>query len=383
MIASFVCGQSVYMHEAAEEAGRIDHFSLWDIVATIIAFILGLCSWYMVKILSKLPIWKIIISGFVVVLVFFSVFIFTDTTIRSRVYEKKESLHNKACQSFQNCLQGAKIVLEKDYELLSSSIVPIEVSKENFGKFVKLSIQNDDTLDKYLNGTDIALDHSKQGDGVHHCYFLQYAPYFNVYFFKNETNPFNDFLEPSLYECCILPCYIRYFTNHPDPEYDVKQNLWELYKNLADRDDSKVMDNVVDNFQSVIDNEYYWLNWDVKQSNLWEGKEEIGAPSVHLFSTTRRFCSIKTNQYEILFGISELKRHFVKEKEEIGGSLFYDGISEAERDKEIGNAVKRIYFVFSIAFLIFIVALIRKIFYNKKRLNNEISEQKDGSLNHR
>ncbi len=361
MIASFVCGQSVYMHEAAEEAGRIDHFSLWDIVATIIAFILGIGSWYMVRTLSKLSFGIIIASGVSVAVVFFSLLIFIDFTITSDINEKKEYLHNKACQSFFNCIQDSKIIIEKDYELLSSEPILKEVDKGDFGKVRDLPRK----YDEYFT---FPFDHSGQGDGVYYCYYLEFAPHFDVYYFKNETNLINDYSEPSLYKCRIAPCYIRYFSNRPNPEYDVKHNTWNLFQTFNDRVDTKYMDNIEKRFRQIVENDYFWLGFDGKCSSFWDNKAEVGGPCVGLDSKIREFCSIKTNEYENLFGISEQGRSFVDEKGRDGGFRLVNGlaISDAKKQEIIENAYNRLYFVFGIAFLIVISALLRKMYINKK-----------------
>lgn len=356
MIASFASGQSVYMHEAAEEADKVGHISLWDIGSIVVIAVLCLLFWHSVKRLSQIATWKIIGLGVGVILAFLIVFAFSDMSIEDSVRKKRILLEKNSYNSFMDKVLNMNIILQPDL-----AYTPIEVTEID-----KFDYGSDDSFYHSSNITTLiskkSFDHSGAEDGVFYCYSIEDAPKISAYFFENDSSDiFRKCPIPSLYKSQITPCFIRFFVSNPNVKTAVKRACIDLFNDLKNQPDCITMRINTETFAREIENEYYTLYPDLKKSSLWNSKKTIdGYVYGRNCWSTKEFCSLKYDNCEVMFGISEEYRYYLGERRGEGAYNSFGKISNAEEDYKKGKTRRVIIPAFGIIILIIIGALIRK-----------------------
>ena len=300
--------QSVYMHEAQEDAEMSEPLSFGNIVNGVSLILISFVIFIFANKLKNISFnkYKQIIK----------IFLFSYLTILAIsflsvnfYYENKDSKQlNLAYKNF------SKICTEAETYVISNSESP-------YCLFEEIDVSDFRTPSNQLYTSSLAKKifgfNNEEKDGVYFCYDINWSPMMEVIFAREANKILGTLDDPSLYYCFIKPYRIRYFIQNPNPNKDIINAYVNFRNSFIKTHYSRLLsDNshyTLEIMTSLLNNDYYEVSVCNGGDEMWSNnhvmfENDITPERVYEYAT------VNYGDYEIMYCVTRPCKLRIKEK---------------------------------------------------------------------
>ena len=301
-------GQSVFMHEAQEDAEMSEPLSFGNIVYGVILILISFVIFIFANKLKNTSLnkYKKIIK----------IFLFSYLTILaisflsvSFYYENKDSKQlNLAYKNF------SKLCTEAETYVISNSESP-------YCLFEEIDVSDFRTPSNLLYTSSLAekiFGFNNDGkDGVYFCYDINWSPMMEVIFAREANKMLGTLDDPSLYYCYIRPYRIRYFIQNVNPSKDILNAYLNFKNSFIKTHYSRILsDNslyTLEIMTSLLNNDYYKVCVSNGGDEMWCNnhvmfENDITPERVYEYET------VNYGNFEIMYCVTRPSKLRIEEK---------------------------------------------------------------------
>lgn len=297
--------QSVYMHEAEEDAIISDSLSfrdlLWGCGLILISF---LCFWGAQKLkkASLIAYKKFLKISLILFFSFFAILFISFSLYHSYNHDEQEK---KATESFSRLCNNADTYVNPCFSTDIRYCAVEEIDVKDFDK-------PNDQIYRPVSYMKNILGFDNSGtNGAYYCYHITNSPVIDVVYAKSANRILRTEDDPSLYHCFVRPYRIRYFNQNPNPGYDIINAYVNFRKTFIINNNSHMVGDsshfTYEALSSMLENNYFKITSINGGDEIWNNNHVMIPECVYEYAT------VNYGDFEIMYCVTQPSRYGIEE----------------------------------------------------------------------
>lgn len=302
--------QSVYMHEAEEDAIISDFLSFRDILwGCGLILISLLCFWGAQKLkkASLIAYKKFLKNSLILFFSFFAILFISINLYHTYKHYKQEK---KAIERFSRLCNNADTYVNPCFFADVRHCTVEEIDVKDF------DTPTNQIYERVSYMKDIFGFDNTGTNGAYYCYHITNSPVIDVVYTKSANRILKTEDDPSLYHCFVSPYRIRYFNQTPNPSYDIINAYIKFRKSFIFNNNSRPVGDsshfTFEALSSMLENNYFKITSINGGDEIW-GDNHVMFENDIIQECVYEYATVNYGDFEIMYCVTRPSRLGIEE----------------------------------------------------------------------